>query len=249
MFNVCTPASTFRFTSLARATKLATTAATCAALLTPVALRAQVGHKPTNSPYEDVKVGQTLSINGGWLVTGKDPAGVAAQSSPFAQLRYDVAVGGPAFLFARYSYAPSQRSLLVPSNVATKREIGTPSVSTNIMDVGLDVALTGRKTWRHLMPSVMGSFGLVSDFQGVDTSSYKFGTKFTLSYGLGVRYVRPTGFQLRFDLSNYLWSYQYPDTYFIKASDSTAVLTNTKDRSKWKSNWAFTAGVALPIFR
>ena len=40
---------------------------TLAALSAPATARAQVGHLPEKSPYEDVKIGQTLTVMGGWL--------------------------------------------------------------------------------------------------------------------------------------------------------------------------------------
>ena len=215
----------------------------------PLSLQAQVGHLPDRSPYEDVKLGQTISLSGGWLATGRDPAGVAPDASAFGQFRYDAAVGGPTFLFVRYTVAPSQRALLVPGVIKSQRVAGTTNVPTNIIDGGIDIGFTGRKTWHHLIPSLMGAVGVATDFAKADSGAYRFGGKFTLSYGLGLRYIRRSGVQLRFDLSNYLWQYQYPDRYFTQATDSSAILTNTKDRSKWKSNWASTIGVSFPIFR
>ena len=38
-------------------------------------LQAQVGHRPGNSPYEDVKIGQTVSLSGGWFAFKRDLAG------------------------------------------------------------------------------------------------------------------------------------------------------------------------------
>jgi len=72
-----------------------------AGLLMPAALAAQVGHLPANSPFEDVKLGQNLSIMGGWMAMTRDPADVAPLSSLAAALRYDICIGGPASLYAR----------------------------------------------------------------------------------------------------------------------------------------------------
>lgn len=225
-------------------------AATLVATLTaPSLARAQVGHAPDKSPYEDIKLGQTISLSSGWFAFGKDPAGVRPDPSVFGQFRYDAEVGGPTFLYARYTMIPSKRSVLVPGAIKSKLVASTPSVTTHVIDGGLDIGLTGQKTWHHLIPSVMLGVGMVSDFSKADTGSYQFGSKFAITYGLGLRYLRPSGVQVRFDLSNYMWQYQYPDGYFTKATDSTAILHNTKDGSKWKSNWAFTAGVSYPIFR
>ncbi len=228
-----------------------TVAASAVALLSvmPVLASAQVGHLPADSPFEDVKLGQNLSIMGGWMAMKRDPADVAPKSSLAAALRYDIAIGGPASLYVRYLVAPSERKLLVPTNPLTTRLLATPSVTTHQLDGGLDLALTGKKTWHRLIPSLNGGAGIVSDFAAADTGAYRFGTKFSFSYGLGLRYLPRKGPMIRVDLTNFLWQYDYPDRYFVKASDTTSVLTDTRNRSAWRGSRAVTVGVTLPLFR
>lgn len=217
--------------------------------ITPVAARAQIGHLPDQSPYQDFKIGQSLTILGGFLAVKRDLAEVAPKATWNAGLRYDIGVGGPASLFVRYLVSPSERKLLVPTNTKATRQIGTPSVTTHLADAGLDISLTGRKTWRSLMPSVSGGLGLVSDFAKADTGAYRFGTKFAFNYGFSVRYLAKRGPQLRLDATNFLWQYQYPDRYFIRAADTTSILTDTRNREAWRGNWSLSAGVTLPLFR
>ncbi len=210
---------------------------------------AQVGHLPTESPYEDYKSGQTLSASGGWLAIKRDPAKVAPDATGFVSLRYDIGVGGPAYLFARYTVAPSTRNVFDPTKPAKTRLVSTASATTSVVDVGLDIALTGQKTWHHLIPSLSGGLGIASDFAKADTGLYRFGTKFSFTYGLGLRYLLRSGYSIRFDATNYIWQYQYPEKYFLKAADSTAILSDTKARSVWRGNWGVSAGVSVPIFR
>ncbi|MDQ8168662.1 MAG: hypothetical protein P3B76_13970 [Gemmatimonadota bacterium] len=215
----------------------------------PALLQAQVGSLPANSPYEDVKLGQNLSIMGGWMLMTRDPANVAPKSSATAALRYDVAIGGPASLYVRYLLAPSERALLLPTNPKATRQIDAKGTTTHLLDAGLDLALTGKKTWHRLIPSVTGGAGVVTDFAAVDTGSYKFGTKFSFSYGLGVRYLPRKGPMIRVDLTNFVWQYDYPDRYFVKAADTTSVLTDTRNRSAWRGSRTLTVGLTLPLFR
>lgn len=215
----------------------------------PHVLEAQVGHAPSSSPYEDVKYGQTLTAFGGWLNIKRDPAGVSPDPAAFGQLRYDIAVGGPALLFARYTMAPTQRNVLIPAVPVAQRILKTSNTNMHIMDAGIDLALTGRKSWHRLVPTLSGAAGLVSDFAAADTGAYQFGTKFTVSYGVGLRHMRANGVQFRVDATNFLWQYDYPDRYFVAASDSSAILTSSKSRSAWRGNWALAAGIAFPLFR
>lgn len=231
--------------------RLASLAASAFALslLAAHSLSAQIGHLPSKSPYEDFKIGQTISVLAGWFETGRDPAGVAAKGSPTGSIRYDIGVGGPASLYARYLLAPSTRDVLIPGNPANTRLLGTQSANTHLVDLGFDISLTGKKTWHHLMPSLNMGAGLVGEWAAADTGSYRFGTKFAFSYGGSIRFLPNRGPQIRLDLSHFLWQYQYPDRYFIKASDTTSVLTNTKQRSAWRNNLGASIGVSIPIFK
>lgn len=227
------------------------TVAFAAAVVTwsPIVAQAQVGHLPGSSPYEDFKIGQSLSVLGGWLAVKRDLADVAPKAAWNAGLRYEIGVGGPASLFARYMASPSERRLLVPTNPSATRQIGTPGTTTHLMDAGLDISLTGRKTWHRLMPSVSGGAGLVSDFAKADTGGYRFGTKFAFNYGFSMRYLPKRGPQVRIDATNFLWQYQYPDRYFVRAADTTSILSDTRNREAWRGNWSLSAGVIVPLFR
>jgi hypothetical protein len=220
-----------------------------AATLAPMTARGQVGHSPQRSPYEDIEMGQNLTLSAGWLAVRRDPANVAPNASAFASVRYDASIGGPAALFVRYTFAPSERRLLAPANPLATRVLSTPSVNTTVIDGGLDLSLTGRKTWKRLAPAITAGLGIASDFAKADTGAYRFGTKFAFTYGLGLRFIPRSGLSFRADLTNYTWQYQYPDRYFIKAADSTSVLTDTRVRSKYKGNWGLSAGLTIPVFR
>lgn len=218
-------------------------------LSAPDALGAQVGHPPDRSPYEDIRTGQTLSLGAGWLFVRRDPADVAPKASAFGHVRYDIAIGGPAAFFVRYSLAPSERRLLLPSNPRLTRVLSTPTVNTSVVDLGVDLSLTGKKTWHRLSPSIGAGVGVVSDFTKADTGAYRFGTKFAFTYGLGLRFIPGSGISFRADVTNYTWQYQYPDRYFVRASDSTSVLRDTRARSAYRGNWGLSGGVTIPIFR
>jgi len=217
--------------------------------LCPLLLHAQVGYRPDKSPFEDVKLGQSVSLSVGWLGLRRDIAGVAPKSAAFGQLTYEAAVGGPALLYARYTLAPTTRTLLAPAANLPQRVTGTPGSTMHMFDGGLDIALTGKKSWRHLIPSVSGGVGVVTDFAKIDSGSYQFGVKFALTYGLALRYIRASGVRFRVDLTNAMWQYEYPDRYFVKATDGTSILTNTQDRTIWRRNVGITAGVSVPIFK
>ena len=219
------------------------------ALALPRPAAAQVGHRPDQSPCEDVRLGQALTRLAGGLMPGRDLAGVAPRASGMGEVRYDIGVGGPASLFARYGLARGERDVLLPERPRATRVFETRPVSTHSIDAGLDIALTGSKTWHHLIPSVFGGAGLVGDFAKADTGGYRFGNKFTITWGGSLRYLPRRGVQLRMDLTNRTFQYDYPDRYFVKGADTTSILADTRRRSVWKGNWGASAGVIIPLFR
>ena len=224
--------------------------AALAVLVSPATSAAQpVGNTPDRTPYGDVALGQTLTLSGGWLNVGRDPAGAAQKAGGLVQLRYDAAVGGPVILYARYAFAPSERRELDPTATGLARQKAMLRVFTNIATVGMELALTGQKSWHHLVPTISGGVGVALDPEKADTSGYQFGSKFVLSYGAGVRYLAPRGIRVHLEATNFAWQYSYPQSFLTKASDGTAILANTKDCTRWRGSWGLMAGLSYPIFR
>ena len=210
---------------------------------------AQVGHLPSNSPYEDLKVGQDVTIFFGRFNSNIGPARVLPKPSLFGGVRYDVPLGGPGYLTARYTLIPSERNLLLPSKPRTTRVLSVENTQTHVVDIGFTVALPGRKTWHRLVPSVQLGAGLASDFASADTGGYQFGTKFAFTGGFDVKYMFKNNWAVRADATNYLWRNSYPDSYYAVASDTTRVLTTDISKKSWGGTWAWSLGLVIPIFR
>ena len=211
---------------------------------------AQVGHLPSNSPYEDLKPTQDLTVLFGHFGSEPGLAGIFPKSSAFGGIRYDLPIGGPASLTARYIFVPSERQYLLPTNPKKTRILGTTSTKLNEADVGFTIALTGRKTYHRLVPAVSGGIGLASDFTAADTGGYKFGTKFSVNFGGNLRYVAHNGSGLRLEATKFIWQNRYPDSYAIPATaDTSSVIANSSERTSWKGHWAFSLGFFFPIFR
>lgn len=221
-----------------------------ALLCAPTIASAQVGHRPSESPFQDVKLGQNITASAGYMWMENDPAGVAPKSSGFGQLRYDAGVGGPASLFARWTFLPSTRALKAPGAALPVQITDYPKVVTHIFDGGLDISLTGNKSWHRLVPSLYGALGMVSDFASPDSGGYQFGNKFEFSAGFITRYVHKSGLRLRFEASTYAWQYDYPQSYYVQGPNGGAIIINTPaDKNVWGNNWALSAGGSFPIFR
>ena len=210
---------------------------------------AQVGHLPSKSPYEDLKVGQDITIFFGQFNSDIGPAKILPKSSLFGGLRYDVPIGGPGYFTARYTLIPSERNLLLPSKPRTTRVLSVEDTKTHLVDVGFTIALPGRKTWHRLVPAISVGAGLGSDFAKTDTGGYAFGTKFAFTGGFNVKYMFRNNVAIRADATNYLWRNSYPDSYYVVASDTTRVLNPDISKKSWDGTWAWSLGLVIPIFR
>ena len=212
--------------------------------------RAQVaGHLPENSPYRDLETSQEFTFFGGHYTAGKDPIGIAPRDGPMYGLRYQIHVGGPAFLMARWSHVNSSRFAIDPQKTGTARQLGKQNVSVDLFDVDLAINLTGERSFHHIVPVVNLGAGVATCGCSVKDDPYTFGTPFAFTFGGGLRFVPGGRFQLTLDWNDYLYQLKYPAAYYqIPTSGGTAALTN-QARSFWKNNRALTLGASLLFFR
>ncbi|MGH7650857.1 MAG: hypothetical protein ACREMS_03340 [Gemmatimonadaceae bacterium] len=210
--------------------------------------RAQVGHLPQNSPYRDVETRQELTFFGGRFNAGQDVIGVAPRGGPMYGLRYDVHVGGPAFLTARWSHVNSERFPIDPTKTGAASHLAKQNVGLNLYDIDLALNLTGQKSYHHFIPALNVGAGIASCSCSVKPDPYTFGTPFAFSFGGGLRYVPGGRFQLRADWGDYLYQLKYPSAYYLNTGSGSAAPPN-QARSFWKSNRAFTLGASLLFFR
>ena len=208
-------------------------------------LNAQVGYPPARSPYVDLEFTQELTAIGGWYHGHRDPANVGPQSGAITGLHYEWRAGGPAHLIAEVARISSDRRQINPFATGTAREIGTVSRPLYSGDFDLGLSLTGGKSWHRIVPEVFGGLGLISDFHSkADTGGFKFGTRFALNVGTGIRIVPGGRWQIRGDIKDRMYTLGYPQTFYQIPSGGTAVVAPTQAKSFWNHNPAFTFGLS-----
>ncbi|HEX7019615.1 MAG TPA: hypothetical protein VF159_06395 [Gemmatimonadaceae bacterium] len=224
--------------------------ATALVVASSAVARAQVGYPPAASPYVDVETTQELTAFGGWFKAHVDPAKAAPQSGPIMGVHYEWRAGGPAHLTAEFARVNSTRSLLDPGKPAATREYGNITRPLYAADFALGMALTGAKSWHHLVPELKAGGGFVSDFRSqADSGGFRFGTRFALSWGGGVRWVPGGHLQLRGDINNRLYTISYPNSYYIAPTGGTALVGPKQAKSFWTNNPAFTLGISYLFSR
>jgi hypothetical protein len=211
--------------------------------------RAQVGHLPESSPYRDLETRHEFTFFGGRYDSGKDALGVAPGDGPMFGFRYQIHVGGPAFLMARWSHVNTDRTAIDPTKNGAARQLGKHNVSVELFDVDLALNLTGEKSFHHIVPVVNLGAGIAACGCSVESDPYRFGTPFAFTFGGGLRYVPGGRFQLTLDWNDYLYQLKYPTEYFLIPTGGTAAAPGDQARSFWKSNRALTIGASLLFFR
>jgi hypothetical protein len=228
--------------------QLVVTVVCLAAQAAPIAAQA-VGALPERSPYEDLRGGQRLGIEAGYLVTGHDPAGVGPKSGPFAGLRYDFHAGGPAYLTSRLFGVSTTRDVLDYTKRQAFRRVGTQSSTLIGADGGLAIALTGNRSWHRWQPVIQSSLGFISGVgDKPDVSGYSLGTRFYLTYGLSARYIISQSSELRGDIVWFYWQLKYPETYRSTDGDPVSIRP-TGSLSPWTGGRAMTLSWTWGIFR
>lgn len=218
----------------------------------PAALAAQlVGHPPTSSPFRDYPMGQDLGVFGGWFGGNTGQAGVGPKGAATVGVRYSFHIGGPALFVASVQRIASQRRVIDPRQSGAARDLGTHADPLYLAEGGLDVALTGQKSWHSLIPSAGVSAGAVRSNSGGDIGGYSFGTTFALGWGLGLQFVPKGNLSLRMDVRDHFWQLGYPSVYFATPTGGgTPVLTTSRNsQNEWTHNLTYTFGLSYAFKR
>lgn len=223
---------------------------------TPLAAQQVVGHLPSQSPFRDVKPSQHLTLEAGYFQTQQDEIGATPRSGPLFGIRYDIPIsGGPAVFYVRLERVSSHREAFDPSLPPATRALGDVSNALYLTDLGFALDLTGQRTWHGIIPVVDAGLGIASASRTTARDPYTFGTQFAMRADLGIRIAPRNGLELRLMAGPTLYQNRYPSAYFIAPVNSTGasagapLLGSGTARSGYRTNWAYSAGLAFPLFR
>src|SRR3989449_9954486 len=138
---------------------------------------AQVGHEPAHSPYHDVRRGGVLVFTFGNLGGSRGSVGVGPSDGKTGGIRYEVPFGAVGASLG-LAYARMDRFVVDPFTDTTSRKTGPFTDDVVLLDAGLQLILTGRKTWRGFAPDGGGVLGVaIGGTSPRGTSGDKVGTK------------------------------------------------------------------------
>ncbi len=213
---------------------------------------AQVGHPPGHSPFQDLPRGATWTALVGDFRGDGGALGVGPHHGLTYGLRYDIRVGGLVGLALVLSRGELERLVIDPYDSVATRVTGPVSQYVYFAGGGLQLNLTGAKTWHGVAPYIGGDFGFaLSQSTPSDTSGYKFGNRLFVAPGAGVRLFLTRHLHLRLDGKVNLWKLKYPGSYAQEPAvqpgtpdQSNAVVTNGK-LSKWDGSLWLQAGLGI----
>ena len=221
-----------------------------ALFLAPTAV-AQVGHDPSNSPYQTLKYGQFVGLAAGYFNGNGGAIGVAPHQGEVLGFRYDFLGANTMTLGLSASYGRLQRDIVDAYKPIQTGRSGPVDQSVLFTELIFQFNLTGGKTWHGLDPYVSAGMGLaIVSPTPADTSGFKFRTKATLTPGIGARYFLNDRLFLRVEARTTFWQISYPAAYRASpALDPTKPPAITGGAKEWVTNGWYQIGLSYAFHR
>jgi hypothetical protein len=234
--------------------RLLTSALTLMVLAGPLA--AQVGHAPNSSPYRDIPYGRSLSLVVGDVGGNGGSIGVGPHNGQSYGVRFDIRVGAPVQLGVTVARADLERLVVSASDSVANRVDGPVKQGVTMVELALQINLTGKKSWNRLAPFLGGSAGYM-DAAGLpasvkDSSGYRTGGKLYFAPAVGLRIYLSKSLNLRLEGRQLYWKLKYPIAYNLDpaaqpSGDPTthvnSVLPGNK-REEWSGARELRAGLS-----
>ncbi|HET7620837.1 MAG TPA: hypothetical protein VFK39_02945 [Gemmatimonadaceae bacterium] len=212
---------------------------------------AQVGHRPSESPYHDIPFKQEITLFGGTYQGAIGKAGVGPTGGPVIGARYSIRLGGPVEAVAHVARVATSRMVKDPTKVDEERRLGEQSFGLYMADVGFALNLTGQKSYHRFVPVVGAGLGVVSGSNTPDVGGFKVGTPFALNFRAAIRFVPEGNISARLELSDNMFQLSYPSSYFRSPviGSGTPILSTTAGDNQWTHHRVLTLGISYMFSR
>jgi hypothetical protein len=215
-----------------------------------VQLSAQVGHDPGASPFRDIPLLAAPVAYVGSLSGDRGVAGAGMSNAVTFGARYEIPAGRSLLFQFTGAYLSGDRFIVDPraDSDSAARRTGPFKSDLALAEIGLQLRLTGSKSWHGFAPYCGTALGFVFDVNSPgDTtgSGYRFGSKFTLAGATGVRWYPSRRLMINAEARAQLWRLSYPLSFYdsTKASDGSRVLPLTQPRKDWTLHPWFSVGI------
>jgi hypothetical protein len=205
-----------------------------------VQLSAQVGHDPARSPYRDILLHSGPVLFVGHLGGDRGAAGAGTSNALTLGVRYEIPAGRALHFQFTGAYLHGDRFILNPraDSSSPARRTGPFKSDLGLFELGMQLRLTGNKTWHGLAPYVGTGLGLMFDVNSPgDTtkSGYQFGSKLTIAFATGVRWYPIRRLMINGDVRAHFWRLKYPLSFHdsTQAPDGSRVIPISQPLSDW----------------
>ena len=213
-----------------------------AALLTaqpPNRLAAQVGHDPASSPYHDILLHPGPVFFFGHLGADRGSADAGTSNARTFGARYELPAGHAVQFQFTGAFLQGDRFIIDPraDSSSAERRTGPYKSDLGLVEIGMQLRLTGGKTWRGFAPYAGTGLGLMFDLNSPgDTtgSGYRFGTKLTVAFATGLRWYPARRVLINADVRAHMWKLKYPVSFHSTLSpDGSRVIPLTQPLNDW----------------
>ncbi len=177
-------------------------------------LSAQVGHDPASSPYHDILLHPGPVFFVGHLGADRGVAGAGTSNALTFGARYEIPAGRSLHFQFTGAYLHGDRFIIDPraDSSSPARRTGPSPSDLGLVEVGMQLRLSGGKTWRGFAPYVGTRLGLMFDVNSPGDT---------------------TGSDA--EVRAHLWRLKYPLSFHdsTQASDGSRVLPLTQPLNDW----------------
>lgn len=220
----------------------------------PQRLSAQVGVPPAASPFRDITYGNGWTFTVGQVYGDGGSVRMSPNSGRSFALRYDVRLSGLLQGYAELGRMGLERHLMNRDDSVVNRFSGPVEMSVWTPQAGLQVNLTGPKTWRGLAPFLAASIGAaVGEDVAQDTSGFVFGSKLLFTPSAGIRAYLGDRLHVRLEGQMSYWKMKYPSAWLQEpvaqpsatGEPTTAPIATVDLLSEWIWTPSLRLGVGL----
>lgn len=180
-----------------------------------VSAAAQVGYLPAQSPFREIRFGQTIELQGGQLFGDGGPIKVGPQDGQILGARINFR-GNHSLQLALGGWTAGAKRYVVDADKPPATRVSGP-INHRLIggEFTIQLNLTGGKTWHHIAPYAGVGLGLVngSKSPAADTSGYSFGTKLYFAPNVGTRLMVSQRLFVKAEARAYFWNLKYPNSY------------------------------------
>ncbi|MGH7530913.1 MAG: hypothetical protein ACREMN_11070 [Gemmatimonadales bacterium] len=209
---------------------------------------AQVGHPPGDSPFRDITIAAGPVVFAGYLFGDRGKAEAGPSNALAFGARYELPTGRSLLVQLTAAYLRAERFIIDSraDSASPARRTGPVDMDLLHLDVGLQLRLTGAKTWHGLAPYVGAGIGMAIDVNSpgdTTNSGYHFGNKLTFGGGVGVRWYVARQFTVHADTRLLLWRLKYPIAFRDPAPDGSRVVPLDDKLTDWTTHPWLSLGV------